>query len=103
VKVLRFGRRGVEDLPEVVLDGLLVGLADLGQDVPGFVDDAPLAQGPAQDQFAGGDDARGTVGHHRQRGTQAALEQAGQEVLPGVGALRGGGGQADETRACRRW
>jgi hypothetical protein len=84
---------GVEELPVGVLDlGLHPG-QDLGHDVPGSVDETPLPQGLGEGLLDRGDQAGRAVGDDQQRGGQAAV---GEEVMPGVGALPGAGGQAEE-------
>ena len=87
---------GIEDLPVGVLDlGLHPG-RDLGQDVPGPVDDTSLPQGPGVSLLDGRDQPGRAVGDDQQRGGQAPVLEIGEEVVPGIRRFPGAGGQADE-------
>ena len=93
----------VEDLPVGGLHLGLVAGADLGQHVAGAMDQTPLAQRAREGLLGGADQAGCAVGDDQQRWFEAAAYQVGQEVVPGVGGLGAGGGQARRRRACRRW
>jgi hypothetical protein len=60
------------------------------------MDETPLTQRLREGLLDRGDQARGTVADHQQRGGQGAALQAGEEVMPCVGRLPGAGSQADE-------
>ena len=51
----------VEDLPPVGLEGVLVGLGDLGDCVAKSMDDTSLAKRSGEDQLDGGDEPRCAV------------------------------------------
>jgi hypothetical protein len=93
-----FGVEVVEDLPERRLDLGLGVLWDLGEQVPGAVDQTPLPQGLWEHQLDRADQPRCAVGDHQQRRPQAPLDQLAQEAGPGVVALVAARCQPDQHR-----
>ena len=81
--------------------GLHLGLGvgrHLGQGVAGSVDQTPLAQAGRERPVKGAGEPGGAVADPQQRCPQATLFAVGQEVVPGIGGLRGRRRQPHEHR-----
>jgi hypothetical protein len=85
-----------EDGPEVGLYFVVVVGRHLGQDVAAAVDETALAQAVRVGPVERAGQAGCAVADSQQRCPQAARLEVGEEVVPGVGRLRGRRGQAHE-------
>ena len=92
--------RGVDDGVEGSLDGGLVGLFDLVEDVADLVSPAALDRDVWVDGREGGEEAFAAVGadHLEVLSFEAAAEEVREEQLPLGGALGGGPGGSREDR-----